>query len=331
MRPRSAPTDIERRICGLALERHALSRTDLTGLGLSSEAIARRLGSGRLVRLHQGVYTIGGTPSTPERRWAAAALACGDGAVVSHLSAAALWRMRETDPVVIDVSLPGRGRRTRDGVRVHRPRRLGPEDVTRHRGIPVTTVACTLIDCAQVLGSRSLERTLDEAQYLDLLDRSELDGALERHRTRAGAARLRKVLARHEPGSTHTRSPLEEAFLLLIRRAGLPQPQVNSRLGPYTIDFLWPDQRIAVETDGRDAHERAGARERDYRRDSWLHANGYRPLRFTWEQVHHRADEVLATLHAVLAAAGRLQPARIMPTSGRRSSRPQGDPDPRSP
>ena len=269
-------------------------------LGLSSEAIARRLRSGRLVRLYRGVYTIAGTAPSRERRWAAAVLACGEGAVLSHLSAAALWRLSEKDPVVIDVSLPSRGKRMRDGVRVHRPRHLDPEDVTHHRGVPTTTVGRTLIDCAEVLGSRSLERILDEAEYLRVLDRSAIGATLVRHRGRAGTAQLSKVLARHQPGSTRTRTPIEESFFLLVRRSGLPQPLVNARLGPYTIDFLWPEQRIAVETDGRAAHERAAARERDYRRDSWLTTEGYRPLRFTWHQVHGDEQGVLGALHAVL-------------------------------
>jgi len=329
MRPKSTPTTVEQRICRLALERHALSRGDLLRLGLSSEAIARRLASGRLVRLHRGVYAIGGAPPTRERRWAAAVLACGEGAALSHLSATALWRLTERDPVVIDVSLPSRSKRSHEGLRVHRPRRLGSEDCTRHAGIPVTTIPRTLIDCAEVLGSRSMERALDEAQYLKLLDRSDLDEALDRHRSRAGAARLRKVLARHEPGATRTRSPLEEAFLALVRRAGLPQPRVNAKLGPYTIDFLWPDQRIAVETDGRDAHERDAGRERDYRRDAWLNTNGYRPLRFTWEQVHGRPDEVLGALDAVLPGGPVIverpkAAVRRGRASGRRPGRPRG-------
>lgn len=269
-------------------------------LGLSSAAIARRLRCGRLVALHRGVYAIAGTPPTRERRWAAAVLACGRGAVLSHLSAAALWKLSDKDPVVIDVVLPSRGRRTRDGVRVHRPRRLDPEDATHHRGIPTATVARTLIDCAEVLGSRSVERIVDEAEYLGLLNPSELEGALARNRSRTGAARLGKVMGRHQPGSTRTRTPLEESFFEIVRRAGFPQPLVNAKLGPYTIDFLWPEQRIAVETDGRSAHERTAARERDYRRDAWLTREGYRPLRFTWRQVHDDEQGVLGALYVLL-------------------------------
>ena len=202
---------------------------------------------------------------------------------------------------MIDVSLVARsGRRSREGIRLHRPRSLRPGDLTEHRGIPVTAVARTLIDLAAVLGDRSLERALDEAEYLKLLDRRDLDAALE-HGVR-GATILRRILSRHEPGTTRTRSPLEEAFLLLVRRAGLPQPAVNVRLGPYTIDFLWPDQRVAVETDGRRAHDRSAARERDHRRDAWLAANGYRPFRFTWTQVHDRPEEVIAALIPWLGA-----------------------------
>ncbi len=141
---------------------------------------------------------------------------------------------------------------------------------------------------------------LDEAHHLKLLDADDLNRSLARRPHRPGAARLRKLLAAHEPGSTRTRSPLEEDFLALVRSTSLPRPLVNEQLGPYTIDFLWSRERVAVETDGRDSHERAAARERDYRRDAWLNANGYRPLRFTWQQVHHRPDEVLAALGAAL-------------------------------
>ena len=297
---KAAPRELQRRINDLAIHRHALSRSELLALGMSSDEIRHRLETAALVRLHRGVYAVGGTAPTSELRWAAAVLACGPRAVLSHLSAAALWALTEVDPVVIDVSLSGRGRRTREGVRVHRPHSLTANDATRHRGVPVTTVARTLVDVAPIVSTRTLERLVDEAEYLRLWTPAEVESTFERNEGRAGVGRVRRLLTRHEPGSTRTRSPLEEAFLLLVRGAGLPDPLVNARLGPYTIDFLWPEQRVAVETDGRAAHARIAARERDHRRDAWLHANGYRPFRFTWTQVNDRPREVLAALRPKL-------------------------------
>ena len=256
--------------------------------------------SGRLTQLGRGVYSVGVPAATQEARWWAALLACPDGAVLSHLSAAAAWRLRDVDPVTIDVSVPGRSGKRRDGIRVHRPRRLDAADITRYRDVPVTAIPRTLIDVAEMVSTRSLDRALDEAQYLKLLDPHELDGALRRHKGRAGAARLAAALRRHVPGTTRTRSPLEEEFFLLVRGAGLPQPEVNVRLGPYTIDFLWREAGLAVETDGGASHDRAAQRERDARRNAWLATAGYRAERFTWQQVFNRPGEVLDVLHALL-------------------------------
>jgi len=298
--PKSFPTDLEGEIIRLALRCHALGREQLLDLGLGAEAIKYRVRTGRLVRCRRGVYAIGGSPPTREQRWAAAVLACGAGAVLSHLSAAALWALRGVDPAVIDTSLASRRLRSHEGIRAHRPLRLDPEDTTRHNGIPVTTVARTLIDVAEVLGTRSMQRLLDEAEYLKLLDPEALDEALERNQNRTGAARLRAILTSHEPGTTCTRSPLEEAFFALTRRVGLPQPEVNAELGPWTIDFLWREERLAVETDGGQSHDRKSQRESDSTRNAWLIAHGYRPLRLTWNQIHNRPEEVLAALTAAL-------------------------------
>ena len=229
-----------------------------------------------------------------------AALACGSDSALSYLSVAACWELRPVDPVTIDISLPRRSIRPLDGVRLHRPRRLGPEDVTVHRGIPVTTVPRTLIDLAEVLSTRSLERALDEAQFLKLFDEAVVHAALARNAGRVGAKRLRATLRCHNPGSTRTRTPLEEDFYVLVMANGLPQPLVNEDLGPFTIDFLWPEQRLAVETDGGASHNRGAQRERDARRDAWLAARDYETLRFTWNQVHYRPGEVLAALEAKL-------------------------------
>jgi very-short-patch-repair endonuclease len=301
MEPKRGPADVDRHINRLAHRQHgAVSRSQLLRSGLGAEAIKHRVRTGRFSLLHRGVYAVGSAPGTRERRWVAAVLACGEGAVLSHLSAAALWQLRPVDPAVLDVSVQRGGRRSRDGLRIHRPRRTDARDTTHLRAIPLTTVPRTLIDLAETIARRSLERALDEAEYLNLLHQPDLEAALERARGRTGAARLTACLRRHEPGTTRTRSPLEEVFLLLVREAGLPQPEVNVRLGSYEVDFLWREQRLAVETDGGASHNRASARERDGQRDAWLAAAGYFPLRFTWLQVTQRAGEVLGALRAKL-------------------------------
>lgn len=285
----------------LAERQHGMvSRSQLLALGLGAGAIEHRLRSGRLRWLCRGVYSLGVAPATQEGRWLAAVLSCPEGAVLSNLSAAALWGLRDIDPKTIDVSVPARSGKRRAGIRVHRPRHLNAADVTAHRGIPVTSVPRTLIDMAEMVSTRSLERALDEAQYLKLLGRGDLKTALHRHRGRAGAARLAAALRRHLPGTTRTRSPLEEAFFVLVRNAGLPRPEVNVNVGPYVVDFLWPESKLVVETDGGASHDRLAQRERDSRRDAWLAASGYRTERFTWRQVVGRPDEVLAVLDALL-------------------------------
>ena len=230
----------------------------------------------------------------------AAVLACGLGAVLSHFSGAALWTLRTVDPVIIDVTVPRRNARSRTSIRVHRPCHLAPEDVTRCRGIPVTTVARTLIDLAEVLSSRSLERAIDEAEFLKLLSEDEVAAALARNRGRTGAARLERTLRRHDAGSTRTRTKLEESFLALVTTSGLPRPEVNVPIGRFTVDFLWREHRLVVETDGGASHDRAAQREEDSRRDAVLAAADYETLRFTWRQVRHRPAEVVAAVESKL-------------------------------
>jgi len=296
--------ELERRILDLAVGQHGLvAARQLVALGLGRGAIEHRLRTGRLAAKGRGVYAVGLAPVTQEARWLAAVLTCPDGSAVSHLSSAAVWRLREVDPIVIDVSVPARSARRRDGVRVHRPSYLAPQDVARHRGIPVTTVSRTLIDVAEVVSTRSLERMLDEAQFLRLLDEKRLEDAMGRHRGRAGAARVRSVLESHKPGSTRTRNPLEERFLLIVREAGLPQPEVNQDLGPFEVDFLWRTAGLVIETDGGASHDRLPQRERDARRDAWLATHGYRTERFTYNQVMRRPAEVTAVLEELLRTA----------------------------
>lgn len=280
----------DRRVARIASAQHGVvSRPQLLAAGLRPRSIHHRLATGRLHSLHRGVYAVGHRALTREGTWLAAALACGDGAVISHLDAAELWGLvRSHGRGPVHVTVPTRaGRARRDGIRVHRVP-LAAGDVMRRRSVEVTTVARTLVDVAALLDGRPLERALDEAHYLGLLDSSVLAVTLDRNAGRAGARRLGAVLAGHEPGSTRTRSELEERFLALCSAHRLPRPRVNVVVDGLEVDFLWAASRVIVETDGYAAHNGLGAFERDHERDLRLRAARYEVLRFTWRQVTTR-------------------------------------------
>jgi very-short-patch-repair endonuclease len=217
---------------------------------------------------------------------------------VSHTTAAQLWRLPARGDSRIHVTIPPRGgRAARRGIALHRAA-LDREEVAKVEGIPVTSPARTLIDLADVLPRRALERALDEAAYLGL----DLSGLRPRH-GRRGTGLLAEVLAQHRPGTTLTRSQLEERFLGLCREHELPLPQVNRRLLGYEVDFLWRPQRLVVETDGRAAHGTRAAFERDRVRDADLTAAGWRVVRITHRRVTADPDAVAALLRLLLGAS----------------------------
>lgn len=301
-------------INGKAGQQHRVIALDQLGaIGLSASAARSRVASGRLQRIHRGVFAVGPWPLTREGRWMAAVLACGSGAVLSHRSAAAAWGLRTDDRATIDVTTPRRGARQCRGVQVHRSRLLVEADVTSVDGIPCTSLARTLLDLAEVLDRRGLERAIDRAEVLRLFDLRAVDDALTRGNGRRGVPILRSVLAEHIAGTPPTESRLEELFLALCGTAAIAHPEVNASLtlgGGVTFrpDFLWRRHRLIVETDGRDVHATRQAFERDRKRDQRLMVAGWRVVRFTWRQVTREPDRVADTLRALLAqaaAAGR--------------------------
>lgn len=233
----------------------------------------------------------------------AAVLACGPGAVLSHADAATLWSIRpQPRSERVDVTLRTRaGRRRRTGLRVHRPRRLPDDELSISNGIPCTTPARTILDIAGVVNARLLERALDEADRLKLLDANDPIELLRRHRGHPGARRLRGVLARHRIGSTLTRSELEERFLALCRKDQLPQPAVNVPLLDYVVDFLWTDAALVVEVDGHATHGTRRAFQEDRERDGRLAVAGYRVVRFTWWDLTRRPAIVTDRLRRLIA------------------------------
>jgi very-short-patch-repair endonuclease len=187
----------------------------------------------------------------------------------------------------------------RPGIHLHCVRRLDPEDVTIKDGIPITTVARTLIDLDAAVPDRQLERALEQAYIRRLLPSGALEDALERGRGRKTGA-LRRLMAAEHRTATVTRSELEERFLALIRSSELPDPEVNVRLCGYEVDFLWRAQRRVIEVDGHAYHSTRQAASRDRRKDNDLEMAGFRVTRFTSDQVMHDPQDTLRRARRVV-------------------------------
>jgi very-short-patch-repair endonuclease len=265
----------------------------LEACGLGAGAIKRRVAAGRLQRLWRGVYTFGHSELRVEGRLLGAVFTCGPGAVLSRRSAADHWGILRTNRAGIEVTVEARGTRAKQqGINLHCTRRLDPRDVTILNGIPITTVARTLVDLCAVVPPRMIEKALEQSYVLQLIAPGAIEDALERARGRKTNA-LRKLLAIEKRAPTLTRSELEEAFLALCRRGGLPDPEVNVHLHGYEVDFLWREQRRVVEVDGYAYHSARGAFERDRRKDVDLELAGFPVTRFTHDQVIYYPDETL--------------------------------------
>jgi very-short-patch-repair endonuclease len=234
----------------------------------------------------------------------AAVLACGDGAVLSHRSAAALWGIARERDARIDVSAPFASFHAPLWTRAHRRYGLRPEDTTEHRGIPVTSPIRTLLDLAATSRPPVLERAVNEADRLDLVDPEELREALGRYRGERGVARLRELLDQRTFRLTD--SELERRFLRIVREADLPMPLTGQHVNGFRVDFYWPDFGLVVETDGLRYHRTPAQQARDRLRDQAHLAVGLTPLRFTHRQVRYEPGYVRLTL---LAVANRLRRA----------------------
>ena len=277
-----------------------ISRGQLTALGLRASAIDRRLRTGRLHRLHRGVYAVGHRViGALGRRWGAV-LACGPEAALSHGSAGAAWDIRSSAAGVVDVTVRLTGRAARAGIRLHWSR-LAADEVTDLDGLPITTPARTLLDlAASGLRGRALEAAVDRAELLRLLDFADLERLLARYPGRPGTPALKAALARYRAGDT--RSVLETLVADLCDIHGLPRPLENCVIEGEVRDFYWSHARLVVEADSYAWHRSPTALNDDRERDVELTLAGYRTLRFTWEQVTRRRSYVVSALHRALLA-----------------------------
>lgn len=269
----------DRLIAEIAGRQHGvISIAQLRSAGLSDNAVLGRVRSSRLHRLHRGVYAVGHPGLSQFGRWMAAALTCGEGAAVSHRSAAELWGLLKHVEGPIDVSIPkDAGRAQRSGLRLHRRTALRPTSMTRRYGIPVTKPAQTIVDLRGCVSAKELRRAIRQANVLGLPIGS-------------------------EASQDRTRSDLELDFLHLCKRRRLPTPEVNVRIGPHLVDFLWRERRLVVETDGYRYHRGHQAFEDDHARDLDLRSKGYDVLHFSYRQVKREPERVAAGVRDALSS-----------------------------
>jgi len=242
----------------------------------------------------------------------AATLACGDGAVVSHRSAAALLGLIDRAPAAVDLIAPGQRGRTIDGLRLHHTGPLRLEETGTVDGIPCTSPARTLVDNAGTAGTRTLRSMFERAAAKGILDLDAIEASMAPGRP--GMPALRELIAEWQPAAAvaakgRLKSPLEAMVLPLIVGRGLPAPSSNAPVtlvGGKTIevDFLWAEQRFVLEADSRDFHGTDIAFERDRWRDRELLRIGYAWLRATRWQAENEAEEVAATVAARLTSQG---------------------------
>lgn len=252
-----------------------------------------------------GVYSLGRPPTSPNEHRMAAVLACGRGATLSHVAAAAHLGIRSSAAGEIDVTSPTGAGRGLVGIRAHRSRTLADQDIALVDRIPTTSCARTLLDLAEVLTRDALAKAVDQAEILRILDLRELEDALARNPGRRGLLPLRALLSSLDPQSKLTKNDFERRLLHLLKKASLPTPEPNATLylEGRTIhpDFLWRRERFVLETDGWHTHRTRQAFERDRAKDALLLRAGYRVLRITWRQLLNDPDQVAETVRRALS------------------------------
>jgi very-short-patch-repair endonuclease len=284
-----------------------LTHAQLLALGFSAKAIKHRLATGRLHPIYRGVYAVGRRELTQKGRWMAAVLACGEGAVLSHGSAAALWDIG-SEWKQTEVSVRRRARHRRQGLLVRSRSSLPSQDVTAHHRIPVTTPPRTILDQAALpISDASLERLVNEADASkDInLDPMALRRFCDLRPGEPGVKRLRALL---DPETFRlSDSELERLFRPIALAAGLPQPETKVFVNNFEVDFYWPALSLVIETDSLRYHRTALKQSRDLLRDQTHTASGLTTLRFTHWQVRYDPRHIAETLKATLRL--RLHPA----------------------
>ena len=292
----------------LAATQHSLiTRHQCRELGISGDAALRLVARGVWLREAEGVFRMAGSPRTWQSRAMAAALTAGPDALVSHRSAAHLWGLEGFGPPGrIDVTVHRHRRpRGRRSVVLHESNAFDLAAPTRRWGVPVTGPARTLIDVAAVADDDlTVLRALDEIRRQGLASWPQLWQALVLHavRGRPGIVSARETIVRRY-GRSVPHGEFARLFLLLLERAGLPEPVSEHPVvvagRRRRIDAAYPHEKVAIELDGR-VHALAHVAERDHVRDNHLEIDGWLVLRFGWTRFSERPGEVVTEVRAAL-------------------------------
>jgi very-short-patch-repair endonuclease len=283
-----------------------ITRQQLLAIRVNPRSIDHRIATGRLHPVFRGVYLVGHTVPAVGAPELAAVLACGPGAAISHRTGIELFELLDRQPGPIDVSIQGRSRRGRKGIRLHRPRTLAASDVGTWDGdIPITSPARTLADFAATAPFADLERAVHQAQIKKLVTPDDLRARIDGGR---GSAALRAILA---DAPVHTRSRNEDNLRALLKRAGFPPFEVNADVHGYECDVVFREHRLVVEADSVAYHSLARNVETDRRKDAHLRAHGFEVLRFTYTQIAYEPEVVVAGVATALATQRTLNPLRL--------------------
>jgi len=291
--------DRELALAKLVKKQHGvIARDQLLASGLSPSAVDFRLAQHRLWPIHAGVYAFSPAILSPAGRQIAALLAIRPDPLLSHDSSAARQGLMR-EGARIHVSIATRVPRRLDGVVVHRPRRIDPEDRIRVDGIPMTSLARTYLDLAQTLSYPRLQKVIEEADRTDRLDIRAVQEVIERYAGHRGCRPLRRIVSDYlwTPDSNEG---MERDFQVLLADFGLPTPQVNVLVEGLDVDCWWPASRFVVELDSRGWHKTWQAHERDRKRDAILIRAGISSLRITHRRIHKEPVEVAEDVRAGL-------------------------------
>jgi hypothetical protein len=298
---------VVRAIAELAGRQHGvIGRAQLRELGLDRAAVWRRVAAGILHPLYGGrVYAVGLAPLAFWGQYLATVMACGPRAVLSHRSAADLWGIRP-NATRMEVTVRQDGGRA-EGIQVHRTRMLAPQDFTVHEGIPVTSVARTLLDLSAVLKAPDLATAIDRAERSRIFDLTAVVDVLDRANGRRGARALRRAIAAYEPSTQ--KSVLERRFKALLKTApDIPTPTFNAVVDgeqtTHEVDAYWAAQALAIQLDGFEFHRTRRDRERDAASDADLELAGHRVMRLTWDDVGVHGERTLRRVR--IAIRGRV-------------------------